>query len=125
MSAEKVPDPFSTALVVELLSEIDIPARRPSAPSSAVKWPDPSAGVADELSAREREVLRYLPTMLTIGEIAGELSVSVNTIKAHTRSIYRKLGVSRRQMAVARAYEHGILRPRSLVRPSAPPPARR
>jgi DNA-binding NarL/FixJ family response regulator len=111
MSAEKVPDPFSTALLGELLSEIDIPTRRPTEPSSAVPWPDPSAGVADELSAREREVLRYLPTMLTISEIARELSVSVNTIKSHIRSIYRKLGATRRQMAVARAYEYGILRP--------------
>ena len=75
--------------------------------------------MADYLSAREREVLRYLPTMLTTSEIAVELYVSVNTIKAHTRSIYRKLGASRRQMAVVRAYEYGILRPRSFVRPSA------
>jgi len=124
MSAEKVPDPFSAALVVELLSEIEMPTPRPSEPSSAVTEPDPSAGVADQLSAREREVLRYLPTMLTISEIAGELSVSVNTIKSHTRSIYRKLGATRRQMAVTRAYEYGILRPRSFLRPTAPPAAR-
>jgi orotate phosphoribosyltransferase-like protein len=64
-------------------------------------------------------VLRYLPTMLTTGEIAVELHVSVNTIKTHTRSIYRKLGASRRQVAVVRAYEYGILRTRLLVRPSA------
>jgi hypothetical protein len=57
--------------------------------------------------------------MLTSSEIAAELYVSVNTIKAHTRSIYRKLGVSRRQVAVVRAYEYGILRPRSFVPPSA------
>ena len=36
-----------------------------------------------ELSERETEVLHYLPTMLTAGDIAGELNVSVNTIKAH------------------------------------------
>jgi len=125
MSAEKVPDPYSTALVMDMLSEIDIPTRNTSQPASAATWPEAPAGSADELSAREREVLRYLPTMLTIGEIAGELSVSVNTIKAHTRSIYRKLGATRRRMAVARAYEYGILQPRSWMRPSVPPTARR
>jgi LuxR family maltose regulon positive regulatory protein len=62
-----------------------------------------------ELSERETEVLRYLPTMLTAGEIAGELKVSVNTVKAHMRSIYRKLDAARRREAVARAREWGLL----------------
>jgi len=74
-----------------------------------------------DFSRRELEVLRYLPSMLTAGEIAGELYVSVNTIKAHLRSIYRKLDVSRRQEAVLRAYECGVLRPRSFVYPTADP----
>jgi LuxR family maltose regulon positive regulatory protein len=62
-----------------------------------------------ELSERETEVLQYLPTMLTAGEIAVELKVSVNTVKAHMRSIYRKLGAARRREAVARAREWGLL----------------
>jgi LuxR family maltose regulon positive regulatory protein len=61
------------------------------------------------LSERETEVLQYLPTMLTAGEIAGELNVSVNTVKAHMRSIYRKLGAARRREAVAHAREGGLL----------------
>jgi LuxR family maltose regulon positive regulatory protein len=61
------------------------------------------------LSDRETEVLRYLPTMLTAAEIGEELGVSVNTVKAHMRAIYRKLGTSRRRQAVARALEHGLL----------------
>ena len=49
-------------------------------------------------------MLRYLPTMMTNAEIASELYVSVNTVKAHLKRIYRKLGVvSRRQAARARA----------------------
>jgi LuxR family maltose regulon positive regulatory protein len=56
-----------------------------------------------ELSERETEVLRYLPTMLNASEIAVELHVSVNTVKAHLRSIYRKLGAARRREAVVRA----------------------
>jgi len=61
------------------------------------------------LSDRETEVLRYLPTMLTAAEIGGELGVSVNTIKAHMRAIYRKLGAPRRRQAVAAAREHGLI----------------
>jgi len=64
---------------------------------------------AGDLSLREAEVLQYLPTMLTAGEIAVELGVSINTVKAHMRSIYRKLDVGRRREAVVRAHEHGML----------------
>ncbi|HET6533591.1 MAG TPA: LuxR C-terminal-related transcriptional regulator, partial [Actinoplanes sp.] len=64
---------------------------------------------AHELSEREIQVLRYLPTMLTAAEIAGELGVSVNTVKAHMRSIYRKLEVDRRRQAVVRAQKQGII----------------
>ena len=70
---------------------------------------EPSGSRRDELSEREREVLRYLPSMLTASEIAAELHVSVNTVKAHKRSIYAKLGASRRQDAVVRAFARGIL----------------
>ena len=45
-------------------------------------------------------MLRYLPTLLSNQEIAGELFVSVNTVKTHLKSIYRKLGVSDRREAV-------------------------
>jgi DNA-binding CsgD family transcriptional regulator/anti-anti-sigma regulatory factor/anti-sigma regulatory factor (Ser/Thr protein kinase) len=64
---------------------------------------------AHDLSDREIEVLGYLPTMLTAGDIAAEMYLSVNTIKAHMRSIYTKLDVSRRQDAVFRAYDRGLL----------------
>jgi LuxR family maltose regulon positive regulatory protein len=59
----------------------------------------------DPLSERETIVLRYLPTMLSNQEIAGELFVSVNTVKTHLKSIYRKLGVSDRREAVRLARE--------------------
>jgi DNA-binding CsgD family transcriptional regulator len=65
--------------------------------------------VGERLSAREQEILTYLPTMLTAEGIATRLYVSVSTVKAHMRSIYRKLGVSRRQEAVAEAIERGLL----------------
>ena len=52
------------------------------------------------LTARERTVLRYLPTRLSNREIASELYVSMNTLKTHLRSTYRKLGVESRAAAV-------------------------
>jgi LuxR family maltose regulon positive regulatory protein len=55
--------------------------------------------VAD-LTDRERDVLRLLPSRLTLREIAGELYVSLNTLKFHLRVIYRKLGVNSRAEAV-------------------------
>jgi LuxR family maltose regulon positive regulatory protein len=52
------------------------------------------------LTSREREVLAYLRTPMTAAEIAAKLSVSVNTLKTHQRSIYRKLQVSNRREAI-------------------------
>ena len=48
---------------------------------------------------------------LTLSEIATELSLSPNTVKAHTRAIYRKLGVCTREDAVTRGLDQGILNP--------------
>jgi LuxR family maltose regulon positive regulatory protein len=63
----------------------------------------------DELSPGELRVLRYLPTNLSRPEIATELSVSVNTVSTHIRSIYAKLGVRDRSAAVQRARELRLL----------------
>jgi LuxR family transcriptional regulator, maltose regulon positive regulatory protein len=57
----------------------------------------------DPLTERERTVLRYLASTLSTAEIASELYLSVNTVKTHQRTIYRKLGVARRRDAVQRA----------------------
>jgi LuxR family transcriptional regulator, maltose regulon positive regulatory protein len=64
---------------------------------------------AEELSPGELRVLRYLPTNLSRPEIAGELSVSLNTVSTHLRSIYAKLGVRDRSSAVQRARELRLL----------------
>lgn len=60
-------------------------------------------------SAAELAVLRLLASDLTTREIGGELYLSANTIRSHTRALYRKLGVSTRADAVARASELGLL----------------
>jgi LuxR family maltose regulon positive regulatory protein len=62
-----------------------------------------------ELSAREQGVVRYLQTRLTTREIAGELFISMNTLKSHLKSVYRKLDASSRSDAVARARSAGLI----------------
>jgi LuxR family maltose regulon positive regulatory protein len=62
----------------------------------------------EPLSQRELEVLRLLGTDLSGPEIAGELVVSLNTVRTHTKNIYAKLGVSNRRAAVRRAEELGL-----------------
>ena len=57
-------------------------------------------------------MLGYLAELLTTDEIAATMFVSVNTIRSHVRSILRKLGVNRRNSAVRRARELGMLGPR-------------
>ncbi|HEY0691523.1 MAG TPA: helix-turn-helix transcriptional regulator, partial [Kribbella sp.] len=61
------------------------------------------------LTSKEQEVLEYLAELLTTDEIAQTMFVSVNTVRSHVRSILRKLGASRRNEAVRRAWELGIL----------------
>jgi LuxR family transcriptional regulator, maltose regulon positive regulatory protein len=75
---------------------------------------------AEELSPGELRVLRYLQTNLSRPEIAGELSVSRNTVSTHIRNIYAKLQVRDRSSAVQRARELRLLggRPPALARRS-------
>ena len=60
----------------------------------------PSPGLIEPISGRELSVLRLLPSSLTPREIAGELYLSLNTVKTHTRALYRKLGVQSRHAAI-------------------------
>jgi DNA-binding CsgD family transcriptional regulator len=60
------------------------------------------------LSEREVAVLRLLRGTLSLREIGQELCLSQNTIKTHARAIYRKLGVSTRQEAVAKGRDLNI-----------------
>jgi LuxR family transcriptional regulator, maltose regulon positive regulatory protein len=74
----------------------------------------PPAGprrLREPLSHAEARVLRYLPTKLSVPEIAGELYLSVNTVKTHLRHLYDKLGVHRRHEAVEQARALGLLAP--------------
>jgi LuxR family transcriptional regulator, maltose regulon positive regulatory protein len=72
--------------------------------------PAEGAGPPSEpLTERETTVLRYLQSMLSTAEIASVLFVSVNTVKTHIKSIYRKLGTGTRRDAVRRAHELHLL----------------
>jgi LuxR family maltose regulon positive regulatory protein len=70
-----------------------------------------AAPLRDELSEAEMRVVRYLPSNLKAGEIAGELYVSANTVRTHLRHIYSKLDAHSRSEAVARARELRLLAP--------------
>jgi LuxR family maltose regulon positive regulatory protein len=65
--------------------------------------------VVEPLSEREREVLQHVSAMESTAEIASEMYISVNTVKTHLKSIYRKLAVTHRGEAVRRARKLGLL----------------
>ena len=54
-------------------------------------------------------MLRFLPTHLSIAEIADRLHVSRNTVKSQTVAIYRKLGTSSRSGAIEIAVAAGLI----------------
>lgn len=83
-----------------------LPARRGEQPG-----PEPPRAplVGVELSGRERDVLERLARMMSTEEIAADLYVSVNTVKTHLKSVYRKLAVNRRGEAVRRARDLRLL----------------
>jgi LuxR family maltose regulon positive regulatory protein len=89
------------ALLAEILDVLHASSR-----TAKEQFSTPPTG---ELSPGELRVLRYLPTNLSRPEIAGELSVSLNTVSTHLRSIYAKLQVGDRSSAVQRARELRLL----------------
>lgn len=64
----------------------------------------------EPLTARELEVTRDLGAGLTREEIAKKQFISMNTLKFHLRSVYRKLGVKSRTSAVLEAERRGLIR---------------
>jgi LuxR family maltose regulon positive regulatory protein len=89
------------ALVTDILDAVRGPGRR--------GLNQPAVMPAEELSRSELRVLRYLPTNLTRRQIAGELSVSLNTVDTHIRRIHAKLGAADRTAAVERGRELRLL----------------
>jgi LuxR family maltose regulon positive regulatory protein len=87
---------------VDQLLAVFEPAREP-------RFVAPAPPLVEPLSARELEVLKLLCTELSGPEIAGRLSVSLNTLRTHTKNIYGKLGANSRRAAVRRAQEAGLV----------------
>jgi LuxR family maltose regulon positive regulatory protein len=90
------------SLASEILSLLAGAKPEPAQERSALREP---------LSQSESRILRYLPTNLTVPEIAGEVYLSANTVKTHMRHLYDKLGAHRRREAVDRARNLGMLAP--------------
>lgn len=90
---DSCPDP---GILAERLQVLEHPPRTPPRPGA-------------ELSERELVVLRMLNGPLSARQIGRELYLSHNTINSHTRSIYRKLGVTSRDQALRRARELGLV----------------
>jgi LuxR family maltose regulon positive regulatory protein len=90
-------------LIAEILNVLagSEPGSHPSGPQR----------LREPLSHAEARVLRYLPTKLSVPEIADELYLSVNTVKTHMRHLYDKLGAHRRHEAVEQARALGLLAP--------------
>jgi LuxR family maltose regulon positive regulatory protein len=66
-------------------------------------------GLPEPLSPRELEILRLLPSGLTMEDIASQLIISVNTVRSHLKNIYAKLDVHSRHEAVSRANDLELL----------------
>jgi LuxR family maltose regulon positive regulatory protein len=71
--------------------------------------PGPSVPGASALTIAELRILPMLATHLSFPEIGAELFLSPHTVKSQAMSLYRKLGVTSRSQAVARARDIGLL----------------
>ncbi|WP_230859452.1 helix-turn-helix transcriptional regulator [Actinoplanes aureus] len=83
--------------------------RRIPAPPAGALAPAATRRLADQLSARELEVLHHLAAGRSNAEIARALFVAPGTVKAHLNHIFRKLEAASRLQAVAHAREAGLL----------------
>jgi LuxR family maltose regulon positive regulatory protein len=95
---------ISGAYARRLLSAFEERTHAAAVPRAAA-----GAGLIEPLTAREVEVLRLVAAGMRNQEIAGQLVISLPTVKRHIANAYGKLGVGHRTEAVARAHELGLL----------------
>jgi len=95
----------TSASIVRAALAGQLPATRPQRSGSG----SGSGLIVEPLTPKEQEVLVHLAALLTTGEIADRMTISVNTVRTHVRTILRKLGASRRNEAIRRAWALGLL----------------
>ncbi len=93
------PDPGRLPAIAARIEQTLVAARADAGNRRLVEDPSPA----------ELAVLRGLAAGLSRREIAAELYISLNTVKSHTRELYRKLGATSHTDAVARAEASGLL----------------
>lgn len=86
----------------EIIQRLDAAGVGPSS------WPQPVALV--RLTERERVILQAMHELPTSQAIARHLTVSINTVKTQQRTLYRKLGASNRDEALAKSDQLGLLK---------------
>ena len=108
LAARTAVDALAVGALIDPRAALDgPPALDGRAPRDGERRPDgeppPGSLIVEQLSGREREVLGHVAGMLSTAEVADEMYISVNTVKSHLKSIFRKLGTSRRGEAVRKA----------------------
>jgi DNA-binding NarL/FixJ family response regulator len=101
-------DPAVAAKVVAELARLQAPAQSPAAAVSLVAPRVATAPFVEELTPREREVLRLLATGSSNREIGAQLFISEGTVKNHISNILGRLGLRDRTQAAIYAKEHGL-----------------
>jgi LuxR family maltose regulon positive regulatory protein len=104
MARDTLGDPYATGCALQRALDLA---------GSEQHGADASMISGTALSHSEIRVLRYLPTNLSAREIAGELCISMNTVRTHQRHVYQKLGARSRTQAVEQARSLGLLAPSS------------
>ena len=93
----------------KLLAVFEAEQKRSAGESPLPDWQSQSSPalqpLIEPISQRELEVLRLFKTELSGPEIARELVIALSTVRSHTKSIYSKLNVNNRRVAVKRAEE--------------------
>lgn len=102
---DAVVSPRITRRMLEMFAD-RLPAQS-AEPGTGTPPPEP----ADDLTAREQEVLLAIAEGLSNSEIAARLYVSEATVKTHVGKVLAKLGLRDRVQAVVYAYETGLIRP--------------
>jgi DNA-binding NarL/FixJ family response regulator len=94
--------PMSPAIARRVLQSFQVPREQPASAANA-------AQLGDQLSVREREILRLVAKGLSAKEVGTTLGISAHTVIAHNKRIYQKLQVHSRGEAVYEANQMGLL----------------